>query len=122
MYACAQLSIRPVAGPDWWYVLGLPPTHSCLLCCSQLSVLAQENSTLKRREAALQSAVSSLAGSVSAATKAVLVSSEAEAADALRTTLESSSPDVRCSISDHKSFLLRMQQREAAVQVRSDTC
>jgi hypothetical protein len=86
----------------------------------QLSLLVQENSELKRREAALQSAVSSLAGSVSAATKAVLVSSSVDAADALHATFRPASPDVRFSISDYKGFLLRMQQREAAVQVRDD--
>lgn len=83
----------------------------------QLSLLVQENAELKRREAALQSAVSSLAGSVSAATKAVLVSSSVDAADALHATFRPASPDVRFSISDYKGFLLRMQQREAAVQV-----
>jgi hypothetical protein len=93
---------------------------------AQLSLLAQENAALKRREAALQSAVSSLAGSVSAATRAVLVSSAGDdAPGAMRAALRPCSP-YSCSIADHKSFLRHMQQREAAVQVRglrpSTTC
>lgn len=76
----------------------------------------EENSALKRREAALQSAVGSLAGSVSAVTNAVLVSTTAEAVGVLHATVR---PDgVTPSIPNHKSFLVRMQQREAAVQVR----
>jgi len=87
----------------------------------------QENAELKRREAALQSAVGSLAGSVSAATTAVLVSSAADAADVRHATVRPHSPETPsgsswagCSFVDHKDFLLRMQQREAAVQVSND--
>lgn len=90
----------------------------CLFHAVQLSLLVAENSLLRRREAALQSAVTSLAGSVSAATQAVMVTSAADPAAALRATARAQPSDLRCSISDHKKFLLRMQQREAAVQVR----
>jgi cobalamin biosynthesis Mg chelatase CobN len=48
----------------------------------QLNLLVQENSGLKRREATLQSAIGSLAGSVSAATAAVMACSTATAASA----------------------------------------
>lgn len=132
----------------------MPPASPARLPL-QLTLLMQENAALKQREAALMSAIGSLAGSVSAATQAVLASSstgpigqaaatapaavaaadggagQAPAAAANSSSLArpgspSDHPAAAClarfcsSITDGKSFLKRMQQRELAVQVRRE--